>query len=129
MPAAVPTPAPAPAVAQTDAPADTTKLMNAETKTPYARIQDAAARGRISRKDAVLLTARLLFAPATFPPDSEFAPAPGAPARVDECGTSFYKEVHAVYDELDDGERRWLASLSEDLRVIIAQKEFEQTAQ
>jgi len=99
------------------------------TLTPYARVQAAAARGRITRKAALLLTARLRYAPATIPADSEFAPAPGAPAGADACDTGFYKELHQVYDELSDDERRWLASLSEDLRVIIAQHERNQSSQ
>ncbi len=100
--------------------------MNRET--PYERVQAAAAQGRLTRKDALLLSARLMYAPETVPADSEFAPVPGAPAGYDMCGTGFYKEVHQVYDELTAEERQWLASLSEDLRVIITQKEREHAA-
>lgn len=88
----------------------------------YERIQLAAAAGQLSAREAVLLSARLLFAPGTLPDDSEFRPRPGEAVFRDEGLTGFYKEVHRVFQDLDAVDRDLLASLSPDLQAIIAQR-------
>ena len=88
----------------------------------YGRIEVAAGQGRLSAKDALLLKARLLFVLETLPENSPFRPRPREPAFCDEGLTGFYKEVHALFPELSDAERSWLASQSPDLQAIIAQR-------
>ena len=94
----------------------------------YDRIQRAADMGELTLKEAVLLKAELLFAPSLIPKDSKYAPKPGE-ARIHEEGiTGFYKEVHRVFPELNEKEKKFLKSVSPDLEAIITQKEKEQKA-
>ena len=95
----------------------------------YDRIQRAADMGDLTLKEAVLLKAELLFAPSLIPKDSEYAPKPGE-VRIerDEGLTGFYKEVHRVFPELSEQEKKFLKSVSPDLEAIITQKEKEQKA-
>ena len=95
----------------------------------YDRIQRAADMGDLTLKEAVLLKAELLFAPSLIPKDSKYAPKPGE-VRIerDEGLTGFYKEVHRVFPELSEQEKKFLKSVSPDLEAIITQKEKEQKA-
>jgi hypothetical protein len=92
----------------------------------YDRIQRAADMGELTLKETVLLKAELLFVPSLIPKDSKYAPKPGE-VRIQEEGlTGFYKEVHKVFPELNEQEKKFLRSLSPDLEAIITQKEREQ---
>lgn len=94
----------------------------------YDRIQRATDMGELTLKEAVLLKAQLLFIPSLIPKDSKYAPKPGE-VRVHEEGlTGFYKEVHRVFPELNEQEKKFLKSVSPDLEAIITQKEKEQKA-
>ena len=94
----------------------------------YDRIQRAADMGELTLKEAVLLKAELLFVPSLIPKDSRYAPKPGE-VRIHEEGiTGFYKEVHRVFPELNEQEKKFLKSVSPDLEAIITQKEKEQKA-
>ena len=94
--------------------------------TTYDRVSRATDFNEISLKEAVLLKAKLLFAPSLIPEGSKFAPGPGE-TRVDQpCLTDFYTDIHRVFAELNTEERTFLRSLSPDLEVIIRQKEKEQ---
>jgi hypothetical protein len=101
--------------------------METQGRTTLDRIRLAADQGRISLKEAVILEARLLFAPQTIPPESPFAPRPGEPLRREEGLTGFYKDVHRVLPQLSPDQRRWLASLSPDLKLIV--RAYEQESQ
>ncbi len=94
--------------------------------TTYDRIQKAAEMGELTLKEAVLLKAKLLFAPSLIPRDSKYAPGPGEGKIQEEGLTGFYKEVHKVFPELNGQEKEFLKSLSPDLEVIINQREKEQ---
>jgi hypothetical protein len=90
-----------------------------QASTTFDRIRLAADLGQISLKDAVILEARLLFAPQTIPPESPFAPRPGETRVREDCLTGFYKDVHRVLPQMSPEQRKWLASLSPDLQVIV----------
>jgi hypothetical protein len=95
----------------------------------YDRIQRAADMGELTLKEAVLLKAELLFAPSLIPKDSKYAPKPGEVIiQSDEGLTGFYKEVHRVFPELNEQEKKFLKSASPDLEAIITQREKEQKA-
>jgi len=83
------------------------------------RIARAADRGELALKEAVMLQARLRFAPERVAADTKFAPRDGEVAVFDPCGTAFYKDVHRVYEELSDKERAELRGYSPDLQVIM----------
>jgi hypothetical protein len=83
------------------------------------RVRPAAADGRISLKEVVLLEARFLYAPPSIPPDSPFAPRPGETPAREECGTGFYAEVRQVLPQMTPEERAWLVTLSPDLRLQV----------
>jgi hypothetical protein len=88
----------------------------------YDRIQLAVHYGKISLKDGVLLTAKLLYAPQSMPAGSEYAQKPGEPVLgPQEDLTGFFKDVHRVKGELTESERSWLKSLSADLKAILGQ--------
>jgi hypothetical protein len=92
----------------------------------YDRIQRAADMGELTLKEVVLLKAELLFVPSLIPKDSKYAPKPGE-VRIQEEGlTGFYKEVHKVFPELNEQEKKFLKSASPDLEAIITQREKEQ---
>jgi hypothetical protein len=91
----------------------------------FDRISRAADFGEISLKEAVLLKAKLLFAPSLIPEGSKFAPKPGETLVQEDCLTGFYKDVHRVFPELSGEERKFLRSLSPDLEAIIRQREKE----
>jgi hypothetical protein len=94
----------------------------------YDRIQRAADMGELTLKETVLLKAQLLFVPSLIPKDSRYAPKPGE-VRIHEEGiTGFYKEVHRVFPELNEQEKKFLKSVSPDLEAIITQREKEQKA-
>jgi hypothetical protein len=93
-------------------------------QTTFDRIIMAFHYGKISLKDSVNLRAQLLFAPERLK-DSEFAPRPGEVANSDSL-TGFFKDVHRVFPELSQEERRFLASASEDLRVLIEARESDE---
>jgi hypothetical protein len=93
--------------------------------TTYDRVSRATDFNKISLKEAVLLKAKLLFAPSLIPEGSKFTPRPGE-ALVDQpCLTGFYIDVHRVFPELNTEERTFLRSLSSDLEVIIRMREKE----
>jgi hypothetical protein len=92
----------------------------------FDRISRAADLGEIALKEAVLLKAKLLYAPSLIPEGSKFAPRPGEKTIPGEGLTGFYKDVHRVFSELNDEERKLLKSLSPDLEAIIRQKEKEE---
>ena len=92
----------------------------------YDRIQRAADAGEISQKEAVLLRAKLLFAPSLIPKDSKYAPLPGEPRVHGDGLTGFYKDVHRVFPFLNEEEKALLKSLSPDLEAIVSQREKEQ---
>lgn len=93
---------------------------SAEARSAYDRIQSGVHYGRISLKEGVLYTAKLLFAPRLIPPDSEYAPRPGETLiEPEESLTGFYKDLHRVKGELTEQEKSWLRSLSPDLEAII----------
>jgi hypothetical protein len=94
--------------------------------TTYDRVSRAADFGEITLKEAVLLKAKLLFAPALIPEGSTFAPKPGEILAQEDCLTGFYKDVHRVLPELNEEERKFLRSLSPDLEAIIRQREKEE---
>jgi len=83
------------------------------------QVRLAAAQGRISLKEAVILEARLFFAPQSIPPDSPYAPRPGEIPVREECRTGFYSEVHQVLPQMTPEERAWLSTLSPDLNLIV----------
>jgi hypothetical protein len=83
------------------------------------RIREAAGYGRISLKEAVILEAKLFFAPQSIPKDSPYAPRPGEIPVREECGTGFYIEVQQVLPQMTPKERAWLATLSPDLNLIV----------
>ncbi|MFA6216604.1 MAG: hypothetical protein WDL87_03015 [Candidatus Omnitrophota bacterium] len=91
----------------------------------YDRVQAAADRGEIKLKDAVILQAKLKFAPGAIAKDSPYAPLPGEKLVEEECGTGFYKQVHQVFPELNKAEKELLKSLSPDLKSIIETREKE----
>jgi len=94
--------------------------LNSKALSPaYRNLTVAQADGTLSQKEAVLLKARLLFAPDTIPADSPYKLAAGESLVYEKCGASFYKEVHMVYDQLAPAEKSWLASLSPDLQAIM----------
>ena len=92
----------------------------------YDRISRATDFGEISLKEAVLLKAKLLFAPSLIPEGSKFAPRQGETPVDQPSLTSFYKDVHRVFPELNAEERQFLRSLNPDLEVIIRTREKEQ---
>ena len=92
----------------------------------FDRISRATDFGEISLKEAVLLKAKLLFAPALIPEGSKYAPRPGEKTTPGEGLTGFYKDVHRVFSELNDEERKLLKSFSPDLEAIIRQREKEE---
>ena len=95
----------------------------------YDRIQRAADMGELTLKEAVLLKAELLFSPSLIPKDSKYGPKPGEVIiQRDEGITGFYKEVHRVFPELNEQEKKFLKSVSPDLEAIITQREKEQKA-
>ncbi|NLF39651.1 hypothetical protein GX586_09415, partial [bacterium] len=84
------------------------------------RVVRAVARGDLALKDAVMMQARLRFAPERIAADEEYAPRDGEVPVFDPCGTAFYKDVHRVYEELSEGERDELSGYSPDLQAIMA---------
>ena len=100
--------------------------MDMRQPSTYDRIQRAADMGELTLKETVLLKAEFLFVPSLIPKDSKYAPKSGE-VRIQEEGlTGFYKEVHRVFPELNEQEKKFLRSLSPDLEAIITQKEREQ---
>ena len=97
-----------------------------ELTTTYDRIQRAADRGELTLKEAVLLKAELLFVPSLIPKDSHYAPKPGEVKIKEEGLTGFYKEIHRVFPELNEQEKKFLKTLSPVLEGIITQKEKEE---
>jgi hypothetical protein len=91
----------------------------------YDRVQRAADTGELTLKEAVLLKAELLFLPSLIPRDSKYAPHPGESRMKEEGMTGFYKDVHRVFPELSDQERKFLRTLSPDLEAIISSREKE----
>ncbi len=94
--------------------------------TTYDRVSRAADYGEITLKEAVLLKAKLLFAPSLIPEGSKFAPKPGEALVQEDCLTGFSMDVHRVFPELNTEERKFLRSLSPDLEAIIQQREKEE---
>jgi len=86
----------------------------------------AQADGKISLKDSVILRAKLIFAPQMklSASEGEIIENPEAPFR-EPCMTSFYKDVHRVFDELSTDEKTLLSSLSEVLSGIISVRQSE----
>ncbi len=75
--------------------------------------------GELPRTEAVMLQARLRFAPERVAAGTKFAPREGEAAVFDPCDTAFYKDVHRVYEELSEKEREELRGYSPDLQVIM----------
>ena len=92
----------------------------------FDRIQMAVYAKELTLKEAVLLKAELLFAPFLIPKDSKYALKPGDVINRDGELTGFYKDVHRVFPELSEREKKFLKSASPDLEVIITQREKEQ---
>ncbi|MBF0500428.1 MAG: hypothetical protein HQM09_09865 [Candidatus Riflebacteria bacterium] len=90
----------------------------------YDRIVIAQEFGTISLRESVILRAKLLYAPSLLK-DSEFALQPGEKVFL-ECLTGFDKDIHRVFPELSNEERRFLASLTPDLQAIIEAREEEE---
>lgn len=86
----------------------------------FDRISQNVMQGGISRKDAVILKAKLIFdhGAALSVAEKEVVGNDG-PVIAQPCMTSFYTEVHMVYDELSDEERQYLCSLGENLRIAM----------
>ena len=103
-----------------------TPKTNMKQPTPYDRISRAFDSGEITLKEAVLLKAELLFAPSLIPVGSKFAPKPDETLAQEDCLTGFYKDVHRVFPELNEEERKFLGSLSPELEAIIQQREKEE---
>jgi hypothetical protein len=103
-----------------------TPKTNMRQPTTYDRVSRATDYGEITLKEAVLLKAKLLFAPSLIPGGSQFAPKPGEALVQEDCLTGFYKDVHRVFTELNEEERKFLKSLSPDLEAIIQQREKEE---
>jgi hypothetical protein len=99
--------------------------MEMHTYNACDRIVAAQEAGRISLKESVLLTAKLLFSPHLLK-GSKYAPKAGERAASDSL-TGFYKDVHKVFPELSPQERDFLRALSPDLKTIIEQREKEES--
>jgi hypothetical protein len=93
-----------------------------ESESPLDRVRRDADFGRLTAKEALLIEARLLFAPETLPADSPYAPLPGRPIIHGEL-TGFYKSIHRIYPELTREDKDWLRTLSPDLEAIISARE------
>ena len=91
----------------------------------YDRVSKAQDHGKISLKEAVLLKARLLFAPHTIARKHPFSVKAGEVPVQEECLTGFYKDIHRVFDQLTYEEISLLGSLNPDLEVIMATREQE----
>ncbi len=89
------------------------------SKDAIGRVRYAQDYGKISDKEAFMLEARLMFAPQTIDPHSEFALKPGEKLRPDECGTGFHKELHKVYPKLTKEEKELLKSWDPSCRAVI----------
>jgi len=87
--------------------------------TPYDRVEQARAKGQLSDVEALMLKAKLLFAPQAIPKDSPFAPQAGETAVPRDCLTGFYKEVHQVKRLLSRDDREFLKSINIDLKLIL----------
>jgi len=93
-----------------------------------SRVEKARAmEDRFSDKEAFMLKARLIFAPETIDPASEFALKPGEKLQADECGTGFYKELHRVFPQLTAEEKELLGRWDPSCKDIIKVREQEDT--
>lgn len=90
---------------------DQSRLFGSSTTT-YDRIQHAVDGGRLSAKDGVILTARLLYSPASIPAESEYAPRTGETAHRDDCLTAFWKSLMMIRGDLSASERTMLEALT-----------------
>ena len=95
--------------------------------TTFDRVAKAYDRGEISLKDAVLLKAKLLFAPQAIETHHPFSVQAGEFSVQEPCLTGFYKDVHRVFDQLTAEEISFLGSLSPDLTVIMTVREQERS--
>jgi hypothetical protein len=86
--------------------------------TTFGRIAKALGQGRISLKESVLLRARLLYAPRTVLPKSEFAPRPGEKVA-ESSWLLLNQDVHRVKDLLNADEKALLRSLNPNLDAIV----------
>jgi len=91
----------------------------------FDRVSKAQDREEISLKEAVLLKARLLFAPHTIARKHPFSVQAGEVPVQEECLTGFYMDVHRVFDQLTYEEISFLRSLSPDLEVIVTTRKQE----
>jgi len=89
----------------------------------YDRVCKAQEAKRLSPKDAFILKARLSYAPASVPKDSEFSPRAGEPATREECGTGLLKELSQVFPKLSAEEKEQIQSLHFTLREAIRDEE------
>src|SRR4030042_542564 len=87
----------------------------------YDRVAQAADLKQISRKEAVLLQARLLFAPPTIPPT--FQRQAGEEAVSEPCLTGFYTDVSKVFPQLTPAEKDFLRGLDPELATLIEARE------
>ena len=87
--------------------------------TVYEKILKAQAAGEISPKDAVLLKAKVLFAPGEYELPPALQPLAGEEYGGDFCLTGFYAEVQRVFSDLTAGEIRFLSSLDPNLDLLL----------
>jgi hypothetical protein len=85
----------------------------------FERLSRAADLGELPLKEAVLLEAKVLYAPHLIPKIPLNALRPGEILGREDCLTGCYKDVHRVLPQLTPAEREWLGSLSLDLHVIV----------
>jgi hypothetical protein len=110
---------------QTGDPSVTSDSGSTPPENAFNLVEYAVMNKDLTRKDGVLLKANLLFDPGAISPAVRTSVLRGMTTINEPCLTGFYDDVHRVYDQLSPAEKTRLASLSEDLRVIIAAKERE----
>ena len=87
------------------------QISGSEKPCIFDRIQIALYAKELTLKEAVLLKAELLFAPFLIPKDSKYALKPGEVISRNGELTGFYKDVHRVFPELDEREKKFLKSV------------------
>lgn len=89
-------------------------------------VATAVSSGNLSLKDSVILRAKLLFDPNAELSVSENSILAKTGSKCnDPCSTSFYKDLHRVFGELNKDEEAYLSSVSPDAAVIISTREAE----
>jgi hypothetical protein len=98
-------------------------LLKAASITDVDRVVEAMYAGKISRREAVILWAQLLFAPETAPRDSEFASRTGEAHTAEGLHSVLYCEFQRVYDILSQEDKAFLGDLDPNLRILIDERE------